>query len=224
LYVVHGTPSMSAKFLIALANRSGRFRGGLQFDDSPEAVTCFAIDRETGERLEATVTMQQANEAGWAGSNANYQKLGTQMLAYRAATFFVRRYCPEVTLGFATVEEAEQIPAQDEAPSGVLAELQARVDAVEPDAEPAPAETYVPEAKVAKLVKGFETVGMDRAYVEERYGPLDAMTDETYAEACKDGAERKREWEEKARKVAEDATSEIFDGADGAEPGGADYD
>jgi len=58
---------------------------------------------------------------------------------------------------------------------------------------------FVPDTQVAKLVKGFERLGLSEEYVDDKYGPLDQMTREAYDEAVREGVERKREWEAKAR-------------------------
>lgn len=116
LFVVHGTPAFSSKFLIGLANMRGPFRGNLKFRFTGEgtaqlAATCYATLRETGEEVSTTVTLAQATAAGWT-KNPKYKEIGSQMLAYRAAAFFVRLYCPEVAImGARTVDEVEDMYA-----------------------------------------------------------------------------------------------------------------
>jgi hypothetical protein len=230
LYVVHGTPSLSSKFLIGLANRSGRFRGGLRFDANAEvgSVRCYATDRETEEELEVTVTMAQAVKAGWA-NNSKYDEIPEQMLSYRAATFFVRRYCPEVMLGMMTVDEAQSMPRSVAAESkgDPLAQLldtvldkpdetaKAIKDAVHVDAkEPAP---YAPPEAVAKLLAALAEVGVTEEEAAESFGPLDRMDRQTFDEAREYGrAKSKAAKAEAARKVAappegvDPATGEMF--------------
>lgn len=116
LFVVHGTPAFSSKFLIGLANMRGPFRGNLKFRFTGEgtaqlAATCYATLRETGEEVSTTVTLAQATAAGWT-KNGKYKEIPGQMLAYRAAAFFVRLYCPEVAImGARTVDEVEDMYA-----------------------------------------------------------------------------------------------------------------
>lgn len=184
LYVVHGTPSMSAKFLIALANHSGRFRGGLRFESQGEGrnlvVKCYATDRETGETVEATASMAQAERAGWS-KNAKYREMPEQMLSYRAATFFVRRYCPEVTMGMVTVDEAHEMPPAVETNEDPLEATLKPIEA--PTEEPVEAEVYLPAERVSKLVTAFGARGVLEAEVVERLGALDAITPEKFQEA-----------------------------------------
>lgn len=116
LFVVHGTPAFSAKFLIGLANLRGPFKGNLKFrftgQGTPQlAATCYATLRETGEEVSTTVTLAQAHAAGWT-KNPKYKEIPDQMTAYRAAAFFVRLYCPEVAImGARTVDEVEDMHA-----------------------------------------------------------------------------------------------------------------
>ena len=114
LYVVHGEPGWKATYLIGLANARGPFKGSLQFDmkgkgETLEA-TCWATHRETGEKVSVSVSMAQAKKAGWT-TNPKYGEIPDQMLCYRAATFLVRRYCPEVTLGMQTTDELDDVAA-----------------------------------------------------------------------------------------------------------------
>lgn len=179
LYVVHGTPALSAKFLIGLANRSGRFKGGLRFREEGEgktlAVTCYASDRETGEELDVTVTMEQAVTAGWA-KNQKYREMPQQMLSYRAATFFVRRFCPEVMLGMPTVDEAEEMPPPRDTDAMLVEKLKKEMAEAEAaqmaaitgatDADTSPADDPVEEGSV-----GDEELFAGQPDVQHSYDP-----------------------------------------------------
>ena len=114
LYVVHGRPSWSSQFLIATANESGRF-SPLRYNFTGEkgkdtfGCICSAVCNSTGEVLEGTeITMAMAKAEGWfSKSGSKWQTMPEQMLRYRAASFFVRAYAPELSLGLATREEIE---------------------------------------------------------------------------------------------------------------------
>ena len=114
LYVVHGRPSWSSQFLIATANESGRF-SPLRYKFTGEkgkdtfGCICSAVCNSTGEVLEGTeITMAMAKAEGWfSKSGSKWQTMPEQMLRYRAASFFVRAYAPELSLGLATREEIE---------------------------------------------------------------------------------------------------------------------
>ena len=114
LYVVHGRPSWSSQFLIATANESGRF-SPLRYKFTGEkgkdtfGCICSAVCNATGELLEGTeITLAMAKAEGWYNKNGSkWQTMPEQMLRYRAASFFVRAYAPELSLGLATREEIE---------------------------------------------------------------------------------------------------------------------
>jgi hypothetical protein len=114
VHFVNGKPGWGAPFLIARANASGVFTGPLEFEVTGEgeslAVTCSAVSKATGKRLSKTVTMKMARADGWL-SNKKYQSIPEQMLSYRAATFFIRLYCPSVLYGFRPVDELEDVEA-----------------------------------------------------------------------------------------------------------------
>lgn len=121
LYVVHGTPGWSAKFIIAQANISGVFKGRIKFKYEGEEradvskstlkVTAYATMNDgTDEVVEAVASMEMARLEGWA-KNTKYAGLQRQMLSYRAATFLVRLYAPEVLMGVPVVDEIDDVAA-----------------------------------------------------------------------------------------------------------------
>ncbi len=145
MYLVHGSPGWSATYMIARANSDGPFKGSLQFTTTGEGadmeVECWAIHAETGDRVSSKVSMASAKLAGWT-SNPKYKEIPQQMLSYRAATFLVRLYCPEVLLGFRTSDELHDIAASEGARavdaevSDVRASLQASITKAEDEEVP----------------------------------------------------------------------------------------
>lgn len=116
LYIVHGTPSWSSKFLIATINASGRFsslryewRGKPGEDDY--GCRAWAVERETGERLDGIwVTWKMVNAEGWASKNGSkWKTMPDQMFVYRSAAFWQRAYAPELAMGLSTVEEMQDV-------------------------------------------------------------------------------------------------------------------
>ena len=114
LYIVHGRPTWKAEYLIATANESGRFsplRYKFVGEDGKDSYGCIctAVCNSTGEVLEGTkITIAMAKAEGWySRSGSKWQTMPEQMLRYRAASFFVRAYAPELSLGLATREEVE---------------------------------------------------------------------------------------------------------------------
>lgn len=116
LYVVHGTPSWSSKFLIATVNTCGRF-SALRYEWKGEAgkpdfgCRAWAIEKETGERLDGIwVTWQMVNAEGWASkSGSKWKTMPDQMFVYRAAAFWQRAYAPDLGMGLQTEEEVRDV-------------------------------------------------------------------------------------------------------------------
>lgn len=112
LYVVHGTPAFSAKFLIAMANKSGTFSTPIMFrwegDKDTLKATAYAKHAASGEEVSFEFSMEDAKAEGYT-KNPKYKSMGRLMLAYRAATLFTRLFCPETAMGSVTVEEVEDM-------------------------------------------------------------------------------------------------------------------
>jgi hypothetical protein len=75
--------------------------------------TCVAwvTEKATGERLEsAPVSIEMAVLEGWySKSGSKWITMPELMLRYRAATFFARQFCPEVTMGLRTEDENQDV-------------------------------------------------------------------------------------------------------------------
>jgi hypothetical protein len=112
LYVVHGTPSWSAQFLIATFNKSGSFSSiryefsGVEGQDN-WGCRAKATELSTGELLTGPlVTIGIAKKEGWyQKSGSKWQTMPEQMLRYRAAAWFVRTIAPEIAMGLQTSDE-----------------------------------------------------------------------------------------------------------------------
>lgn len=154
LYVVHGNPSFSSKFLIATINASGRFsplryefKGTEGTDDyGCRCVAYEAYDKEHKEPLYGDwVTLGMATKEGWATKpGSKWRTMPNQMLRYRAAAFWQRVYCPEISMGLMTkeeIEDAEVVPYED-----VSDDLSAIAAAADNDTTPTPQPTDKEEA------------------------------------------------------------------------------
>ena len=115
-YTVLGNPSVSSKFKIQLANQRGPFEGGIRFEMFGEAGTptrgCRAYAKYKGEDryAESVVTIETAKRAGWMSKNGSWWAISPdKMLRYRAGGWLVDEYCPEVSMGMMTKEEADDI-------------------------------------------------------------------------------------------------------------------
>lgn len=122
LYIVHGQPAFSSKFLIACINASKRFsplRYEFKGEEGTDDYACRAIayeanDTKHKEPLEGDwISMRMAKAEGWTSKKGNkWLSMPTQMLRYRAAVFWQRAYCPEISMGLLTAEEAQDAFAQ----------------------------------------------------------------------------------------------------------------
>lgn len=170
LYLIEGRPSWSSQFIMASINSCGRF-SSLRFDmeDLGEkeveyqetswaggrkqnvtkkikiqnfACTAWAIERETGERLNSSkITIEMAVKEGWYQKNGSkWQTMPEQMLRYRAASFFGRVYAPELLMGLRSAEEEQErivdvTPDQDAAAKADIGQLKRNILAAKSPAQ-----------------------------------------------------------------------------------------
>lgn len=153
LYLVHGMPSWSTKFLIATINTCGRFQPlRYECNDRPgdeygyRCYTYSADDKKKSERLEGPwVTWAMVKAEGWdRKTGSKWRTMPEQMFRYRAAAFWQRLYAPEISMGFNTVDESEDMMAQDTAQDVAYTE-------VTPDGEQT--HTSGPKPTIAELAR-----------------------------------------------------------------------
>ena len=113
IFIIQGKPSFETKFLVARLNTSGLLKGRLNtiVSQDGQSAYCEAIDAQTGAVLRGTtITMEMAKREGWLGKNGSkWQTMPTLMLKYRAQSFFINEFFPEVRLGLRTKEEIQDI-------------------------------------------------------------------------------------------------------------------
>lgn len=157
LYVVHGRPSWSSSFLIGTINTCGRFFPlKFQFATEGDSVTiggkqypnytCYAYTyaKEDSKRenilMGTKITMAMALAEGWASKpGSKWVTMPQQMLMYRAASFWVRAYAPEISMGMRTQEEAYDMyedatvieEIADDAPSTMQEMVEKKLSAVQ---------------------------------------------------------------------------------------------
>jgi len=146
LYIVHGTPGWSSKFLIATINASGRY-SSLRYEwkgkpgEADYGCRAWAIERETGERLDGIwVTWAMVRAEGWDSKNGSkWKTMPDQMFVYRCAAFWQRAYAPELGMGLQTVEDIQDtFEASPDGRGGFSVDLNALRDAAPTTAEPSP--------------------------------------------------------------------------------------
>lgn len=116
LHVIKGRPSWSGAFLIASVNSCGRFSPiRYEFEGTPSTKgwRCRAVARDLASRdlLEGEwITWEMVLGEGWLGKDGSkWKTMPGQMIRYRAASFWVRTYAPEISMGMHTAEEVEDI-------------------------------------------------------------------------------------------------------------------
>lgn len=201
LYIVHGTPSWSSQFLIATFNKSGRFSAiRYEFEGTPGqddyGCTAVATELTTGEVLRGTtITIGLAKAEEWyQKKGSKWQTMPQQMLMYRAASWFIRAYAPEIAMGLHTAEELHDTYDMERQgntyvipPKGAAQDLNSIINVVVEEsvveAEPVPTEEQVVEAveepKAKRLtqeeldglradaVNAIQEAGVDLAEVEK---------------------------------------------------------
>lgn len=123
LYVVNNKPSWSGQSCMTfIRSKYKKVKVIYVGDEGADDWGCYikATD-EDGDIIEGTtVTIAMAKAEGWyskkdrfGNETSKWQTMPKQMLAYRAAAFFARVYCPESLMGVYIEGEAEDIaPAE----------------------------------------------------------------------------------------------------------------
>ena len=160
---IYGRPSWSSQFLIGTVNACGRFsplRYIFDNEDEPTSCYCEAKDLASGEVLKGEkITIAMAKAQGWwsrkdskGAETSKWPTMTGQMLRFRAASWWVRVFCPEISLGLGTQEEAidveavtvAEVPAAAIAPA-VPAPLTHRAEEVVEALAPEPAPAFEPK-------------------------------------------------------------------------------
>jgi hypothetical protein len=122
LHIIHGRPSWSSQFIIAMVNGCGRFTP-LDFvlQGEGEQQSCYAVATELRTKKELkgpVVSIAMAKKEGWySKTGSKWQTMPDLMLRYRAAAFWGRLYVPEFLVGMKTQEEVIEIDAVDVTPA-----------------------------------------------------------------------------------------------------------
>lgn len=110
LYIVKGHPGWSGQFCITAVNACGRFTP-LEFVETDNG--CFARARRIpgGQLCTGTeITWAMVKSEGWLDKpGSKWKTMPGQMMKYRAASFFVRAFCPELLSGIQTIEEVQDV-------------------------------------------------------------------------------------------------------------------
>jgi len=152
LHIIHGRPSWSSQFIIALINGCGRFEP-LQYELAGKgeemACRCSAVEKATGKTVTGpAVTMAMAKAEGWSTKQGSkWRTMPELMLRYRAAAMFGRLYVPDLLVGIQSQEEVVDIESVNvsEQPAASVADLNAAI------AQPAPSAQFEPQTESDEL-------------------------------------------------------------------------
>jgi len=141
LHVIHGRPSWSSSFIIAMVNGSGRF-SPLRFEISGEgeSLACYAMATDLASEQELkgpTITMLMAKKEGWSTkSGSKWATMPDLMIRYRAAAFWGRLYASDLLLGIQSQEEVVDVELVNVSTN--LDELNAKIQPPTPVVQAAP--------------------------------------------------------------------------------------
>lgn len=110
-HVVKGKIGIEGKLAMALLRqRSPYIDIDVEYEGSgmSRQVTVSGKRKRDGKIHSLTMTMQEVQAWGWL-QNDMWKKMPDQLLCYRAAIFFIRRYCPECLMGLSTKDELMDI-------------------------------------------------------------------------------------------------------------------
>lgn len=151
LDIIQGRPSWRASFLIGMINGSGKYDMELQFleeqdkNGKPFACTCWT-EKEGRKITGIKVDMNMVNAEGWNRKpGSKWVTMPQVMLRYRAASFFARMNCPELTSGLCTAEEVSE-----------FTEVPAETVKAEPNSIPFQSTTALEESKMVPAPKVAE--------------------------------------------------------------------
>lgn len=203
LYVVYGRPSWSAQYMIAMINSSGKYDFELQYDEKNDKdgkpYSCQCWTERNGRKVTGPeITMDMAKAEGWVNKNGSkWLTMPQMMLRYRAASFFGRMNCPELTMGIYTREEVVEIGPDEyrEVPYQTVADVETQVqqdiaehaNSVEFEEE-LPINAPTPEAvKAAEEMPETPKRGRKKAVVNAEPKPEPSLKDEVTSMPVDDG-------------------------------------
>ena len=156
LYVLNGKPALESKFTIALINNSNMFVDPLEFEtvggdagwdkknskpmDAGYKVRAFATRKKTGKVCYGPwITWDMVIAEGWVSkTGSKWQTMASVMFMYRAASFFGKLYCPDLTFGMQTAEEMQDVIDITPPKQAKAADIASRFADSEPVVEAAP--------------------------------------------------------------------------------------
>ena len=114
MYAVHGRMGFSGQFCISALNRHPNYRRiEYRYVNGKDWTSGIQVigHRHDGETdIGTAITPEMVQAEGW-NKNPKWKSMPEQMYKYRAASFFVRTFCPDALMGYQTVEELHDLHA-----------------------------------------------------------------------------------------------------------------
>jgi hypothetical protein len=111
IYIIHGKPSFSSSFILALLHRSQDYRSiDFQFEDEDKKCRVVATKKDGVVSKGPWISLEIARLEGWLSKpGSKWKTMPDLMLRYRAATFFCRTCAPHLLFGFQSSDEVMDI-------------------------------------------------------------------------------------------------------------------
>lgn len=124
MYSVYGSIGFSGQYAISAINNSGKFTPlkFIETNNGGGGMIAVATRLADGELCKSEeITMELAKNEGWSTKNGSkWKSFPKQMMRYRAASFFVRAFCPELLYGYQTVEELQDVKGDETADKNIV--------------------------------------------------------------------------------------------------------
>lgn len=106
VYIVHGSPAFTSKFIIALINFRGGYAHDLEFEQTKDSCYAWTTNKQGRKLKGPMVTLEMARKEGWIDKKGSkWLTMPDVMLGYRAASFFAKKFCPGLLMGMQSLEE-----------------------------------------------------------------------------------------------------------------------
>lgn len=208
LYVLNGKPALESKFTIALINNSNMFVDPLEFEtvgedagwdkknnkpnDANYKVRAFATRKKTGKVCYGPwITWDMVIAEGWVSkTGSKWQTMASVMFMYRAASFFGKLYCPDLTFGMQTAEEMQDVIDITPPKQAKAADIASRFADSEPVVESATAEVVQQDTQPeSETSKENTTTDGNNSILQQVYAALNDLF-ETTGEYADDAVDR----------------------------------